>query len=47
MKESLKVGVSGVRGIVGQSLTPPIACAFAARYCGELRPAIESVSICF
>ena len=32
MKESLKVGVSGVRGIVGQSLTPPIACAFAEAF---------------
>lgn len=32
MKESLKVGVSGVRGVVGQSLTPPIACAFAEAF---------------
>ncbi len=34
---SLKVGVSGVRGIVGESLTPQIVTAFAAafgNYCG-------------
>lgn len=34
---SLKVGVSGIRGIVGESLTPQIVTAFAAafgNYCG-------------
>ncbi|HMP77448.1 MAG TPA: phosphoglucosamine mutase [Kiritimatiellia bacterium] len=32
MKESLKVGVSGVRGIVGDSFTPQIAAAFAQAF---------------
>lgn len=32
MKHTLKVGVSGVRGIVGESLTPAIACAFAQAF---------------
>ena len=34
---SLKIGVSGVRGIAGTSLTPEIVAAFAAAfgtYCG-------------
>lgn len=32
MKESLKVGVSGVRGIVGDSFTPQIAAGFAQAF---------------
>lgn len=32
MKETLKVGVSGVRGVVGESLTPQIAAAFAQAF---------------
>ena len=32
MKHALKVGVSGVRGIVGDSLTPGIACAFSQAF---------------
>jgi phosphomannomutase len=32
MKHSLKVGVSGVRGIVGESLTPGITMAFAQAF---------------
>ncbi len=32
MKEVLKVGVSGVRGIVGQSFTPQLAAAFAQAF---------------
>ena len=30
VKRDLKVGVSGVRGIVGESLTPSLAAAFTA-----------------
>lgn len=32
MKESLKVGVSGVRGVVGESFTPQLAVAFAQAF---------------
>jgi len=32
MKESLKVGVSGVRGVVGESFTPQLAAAFAQAF---------------
>ena len=32
MKESLKVGVSGVRGVIGDSLTPQIAASFAQAF---------------
>ena len=32
MKDALKVGVSGVRGVVGESLTPQIATAFAQAF---------------
>jgi len=32
MRESLKVGISGVRGIVGRSLTPQIVTAFAQAF---------------
>lgn len=32
MKESLKVGVSGVRGIVGESFTPQLALTFAQAF---------------
>ncbi|MCX7010759.1 MAG: hypothetical protein NTY53_26540 [Kiritimatiellaeota bacterium] len=32
MKESLKVGVSGVRGIVGESFTPQLAASFAQAF---------------
>ena len=32
MKESLKVGVSGVRGVVGASFTPQLAAAFAQAF---------------
>ena len=32
MKESLKVGVSGVRGVVGESFTPQLALAFAQAF---------------
>ena len=32
MKESLKVGVSGVRGVVGDSFTPQIAAGFAQAF---------------
>ena len=31
-KQTLKVGVSGVRGIVGDSLTPGLICGFAASF---------------
>jgi phosphomannomutase len=42
---ALKIGVSGVRGIAGQSLTPEIVAAFAAAfgtYCGTGRIAVGS-----
>jgi len=32
MKESLKVGVSGVRGVVGESFTPQLAATFAQAF---------------
>lgn len=32
MKDYLKVGISGVRGIAGETLTPQIACAFACAF---------------
>lgn len=32
MKESLKVGVSGVRGVVGESFTPQLAAGFAQAF---------------
>ena len=32
MKEALKVGVSGVRGVVGDSLTPQVAASFAQAF---------------
>ncbi|HDL77166.1 MAG TPA: phosphoglucosamine mutase, partial [Lentisphaerae bacterium] len=32
MREALKVGVSGVRGIVGDSLTPPVGLSFAQAF---------------
>ena len=32
MKQSLKVGVSGVRGVVGESLTPRLATSFAQAF---------------
>ncbi len=32
MRESLKVGAAGVRGIVGDSFTPQLACAFAQAF---------------
>jgi len=32
MKEFLKVGISGVRGVVGESLTPSIAASFARAF---------------
>ena len=32
MKESLKVGAAGVRGVVGDSFTPQLACAFAQAF---------------
>lgn len=32
MKESLKVGVSGVRGVIGESFTPQLAGAFAQAF---------------
>lgn len=32
MKETLKIGVSGVRGVVGESFTPQLAAAFAQAF---------------
>ena len=32
MKESLKVGVSGVRGVIGESFTPQLAASFAQAF---------------
>jgi len=32
MREALKVGVSGVRGVVGDSLTPPVVLSFAQAF---------------
>ena len=32
MKEALKVGVSGVRGVVGDSFTPQVAASFAQAF---------------
>ena len=32
MHDVLKVGISGVRGVVGQSFTPQVACAFAQAF---------------
>lgn len=32
MREALKVGISGVRGIVGDSLSPRVACGFAQAF---------------
>src|SRR5437773_3619752 len=34
----LMVGVSGIRGIVGESLTPPVIARFAAAFARELGP---------
>ena len=36
MKDFLKVGVSGVRGVVGDSLTPQIAAAFARAFAASV-----------
>jgi phosphomannomutase len=32
MREVLKVGISGVRGVVGESFTPQVACSFAQAF---------------
>ena len=32
MREALKVGISGVRGVVGQSFTPQLAASFAQAF---------------
>ncbi|MEM7393792.1 MAG: phosphoglucosamine mutase, partial [Verrucomicrobiota bacterium] len=32
MHESVKIGISGVRGVVGQSFTPQLACSFAQAF---------------
>ena len=38
MKSPLMISVAGVRGIVGESLTPPVLASFAAAFAAELPP---------